>query len=271
MRNIFALAKITFFEGIRNRSLFGIALFSFFVFGLNIAVAGFFMRDIGKVTVDMNMSALNFAGILLIFFVGLNLIAKDIEKKTIQIVLSKPVSRFQYIIGKYLGIVLFTFICLSVLMIVSIFTIFILKILNAQYFYGFTWIKYYISFVFVLVKFSLLSAIVVLFSTLTTSSFVALICSLSVYIVGITIEDVVFYLKSEIAIQEKVVSAGLERFIGLVSYLCPNFSVFDFGMEAAHGLVIEPERILFALLYAAVYIAILLCLSAYIFSRREFY
>ena len=91
------------------------------------------------------------------------------------------------------------------------------------------------------------------------------------FIVGLTIEDVVFYLKSEIAIQEKVVSAGLERFISFISYICPNFSAFDFGMEASHGLMIEPERMLFVLLYAVVYISILLFLSAYIFSRREFY
>jgi hypothetical protein len=62
MKSVLALATITFKEGIRNRSLFGIALLSLFLFGLNISVAGFFMRDIGKVTVDMNLSALTVAG-----------------------------------------------------------------------------------------------------------------------------------------------------------------------------------------------------------------
>lgn len=67
MNAILALATITFKEGIRNRALFGIVLVAFFLFGLNITVAGFFMRDIGKVTVDMNLSALTVAGLLLVF------------------------------------------------------------------------------------------------------------------------------------------------------------------------------------------------------------
>lgn len=271
MRNIVALARITFLEGIRNRSLFGIALFALFIMGLNIAVAGFFMRDIGKVTVDMNMSALSFAGILLIFFVGLNLMAKDIDKKTVQIVLSKPVSRLEYIFGKFVGIVSFTFVSLFVLFLISLLTISLLRGFYAEYFLDFRWLNYIISIFFIFVKFSLLTAIVIFFSTIATSAFLSLICSISVYLVGATIEDVVFYLKSEIAIQEKVVSPSLDLLIDIVSHVFPNFSVFDFGMEAAHGLTIAPERMVYAIAYAAIYISALLCSSSYIFARREFY
>jgi ABC-type transport system involved in multi-copper enzyme maturation permease subunit len=271
MRNTLALAKITFLEGIRNRSLFGIALFALFILGLNITVAGFFMRDIGKVSVDMNLSALNFAGILLIFFVGLNLITKDVDKKTVQLVLSKPITRFQYILGKYCGIVAFTLCSLAILCFMSCATLLLLLNFHADYFGGFTWGNYLIAVFFVFVKFALLTAIVIFFSSIATSAFVALIFSLAIYLVGTTIEDVVFYLKSEIAIQEKVVSAGLEKFIGFVSYICPNFAVFDFTMDAAHGLTIAPERLLLALAYAAIYIAVLLLASAAIFASREFY
>ena len=110
MKSVISLAIITFKEGIRNRALFGIGLLALFVLGLNLAVAGFFMRDIGKVTVDMNISALSFAGLLLIFFVGVNLMAKDIDRKTIHLVLSKPISRRQYIFGKFFGIQFFVFV-----------------------------------------------------------------------------------------------------------------------------------------------------------------
>lgn len=271
MRNVVALAKITFLEGIRNRSLYGIALFALFILGLNITVSGFFMRDIGKVTVDMSLSALNFAGILLILFVGSNLITKDIDKKTIQIVLSKPISRFEYVSGKYFGIIFFSFVSLLVLFAISCVTISFLKNIHQGYFLNFNWTNYFVASFFIMMKVSLLAAIVVFFSSIATSSFVALICSVSVYIVGATIEDVVFYLKSEIAIQEQVVSAGLEQFIGVISYLCPNFSVFDLGMEAAHGLELHPEHLALASAYAIVYVAVLLCASAAIFARREFY
>ena len=270
MKCIFALASITFKEGIRNRSLFGIALLALFLFGLNITVAGFFMRDIGKVTVDMNLSALTFAGLLLVFFVGVNLMAKDIDRKTIHLVLSKPISRAQYIWGKYLGIQLFMSVSLLLLFFCSCLTVGLLLQLYPNYFIGFSWANFFIASFFVLVKFSVLSAIVVFFSSITSSSLITLIFSLSTYVAGVTIEEVVFYLQSEFAAQEKIISESLKNFIDVVSYIIPNFAVFDFTLEAAHGLVIANNRIFLSLGYGAIYISILLMLASFIFSRREF-
>jgi len=270
MRSIFALAMITFREGIRNRSLFGIAFLALFLFGLNITVAGFFMRDVGKVTVDMNLSALSFAGLLLVFFVGVNLMAKDIDRKTIQLVLSKPISRTQYIWGKYLGIQLFMSISLLLLFFCSCLTVALLLQLYPNYFIGFSWLYFVIACSFILVKFSVLTAIVIFFSSITSSSLITSIFSLSSYIAGVTIEEVVFYMKSEFAAQEKIISESLQSFIDIVSYLIPNFSVFDFTLEAAHGLIISSQRIFLSLGYGAIYITILLILASYIFSRREF-
>jgi ABC-type transport system involved in multi-copper enzyme maturation permease subunit len=270
MRSVLALTTITFKEGIRNRSLFGIALLALFLLGLNITVAGFFMRDIGKVTVDMNLSALSFAGLLLVFFVGVNLMAKDIDRKTIHLVLSKPISRAQYIWGKYLGIQLFVSASLLLLFFCSCLTVGLLLSLYPNYFIGFSWLNFVIACFFVLVKFSVLTAIVVFFSSITSSSLITLIFSLSSYIAGVTIEEVVFYMKSEFAAQEKIISESLQTFIDIISYLIPNFSVFDFTLEAAHGLTISSQRIFLSVGYGATYIAILLILASYIFSRREF-
>jgi len=253
MRSILALTTITFKEGIRNRSLFGIALLALFLLGLNITVAGFFMRDVGKVTVDMNLSALSFAGLLLVFFVGVNLMAKDIDRKTIHLVLSKPISRAQYIWGKYFGIQLFVSVSLLLLFFCSCLTVGLLLSLYPNYFVGFSWLNFVIACFFVLVKFSVLTAIVV-----------------SSYIAGVTIEEVVFYMKSEFAAQEKIISESLQTFIDIVSYLIPNFSIFDFTLEASHGLTISSQRIFLSLGYGAIYITILLILASYIFSLREF-
>lgn len=271
MKSIFALATITFKEGIRNRSLFGIALLSLFLFGLNITVAGFFMRDIGKVTVDMNLSALSIAGLLLVFFVGVNLIAKDIDRKTIQLVLSKPISRGQYIWGKYLGIQFFVTISLLLLAFFSVLTVGLLLQLYPAYFVGFSWLIYFQACFFVLIKFWVLTAVVVFFSSITSSSLITLIFSLGSYLAGVTIEEVVFYLKTELAAQEKIISESLRTVIDVVSYVLPNYSVFDFTLEAAHGLAIPPDRLLLSFAYALIYIVIMLSAAATIFSRREFH
>lgn len=270
MKSVLALANITFKEGIRNRALFGIALLALFLFGLNISVAGFFMRDIGKVTVDMNLTALTLAGLLLVFFVGVNLMAKDIDRKTIHLVLSKPISRGQYIWGKYLGILFFVTASLAVLLILSSLTIVLLLKIYPNYFIGYSWRIFFTASFFVLVKFAVLTAVVVFFSSITSSSLITLIFSLSSYVAGVTIEEVVFYLRSELAAQEKVISESLKSFIDVISYVLPNFSVFDFTLEAAHGLAIASNRLVLSLGYGTLYTIILLLLASFIFSRREF-
>lgn len=268
MRRIWALAQITYKEGIRNRSVFGIGLFSLFIFGLNMAVAGFFMRDLGKVTVDMNLSALSFSGLLLVLFVALNLMAKDIDKKTIHLVLSKPVSRVEYLCGKYLGILLFVFVSLLLLLALSCGTVFMLSRIYPAYFGAFSWAIFLTACFFIFVKLSVLSAIVVFFSSITTSSFITLIFAICSYIVGETIEEVVFYVRSGLGGED--IPAGLQQFIEGVAYVFPNLALFDFGLEAAHGLDIAASRILFSLAYAAAYSTILLLFASLIFRRREF-
>ena len=270
MKSVFALATITFKEGIRNRALFGIALLALFLLGLNITVAGFFMRDVGKVTVDMNLTALSFAGLLLVFFVGVNLMAKDIDRKTIHLVLSKPISRTQYIWGKYFGILFFVTVALLLLLVFSSLTIVLLLAMYPTYFVGFSWPIFFLACFFVLVKIWVLAAIVVFFSSITSSSLITLIFSLCSYVAGVTIEEVVFYVKSELAAQEKIISESLKNVIDFISYALPNLSVFDFTLEAAHGLSIAGSRVYLSFGYGVVYITILLLLASFIFARREF-
>ncbi|MGE4545136.1 MAG: ABC transporter permease [Pedobacter sp.] len=270
MKRIFSLAIITFKEGIRNRALFGIALLALFLFGLNIAVAGFFMRDIGKVTVDMNLSALSLTGLLLIFFIGINLMAKDIDRKTIHLVLSKPITRGQYIWGKFFGIQLFALVSMMMLVLFSCATVFLLFRIYPGYFIGFHWSIFLIACFFVFIKISVLTGIVVFFSSITSSSFITLIFSISSYVVGVTIEEVVFYLNSAFAAKEILVPGALKYFIAVVSYLLPNLSAFDFSLEAAHGLAVETSRFVLSLGYAGTYVTLLLLLGSVIFARREF-
>ncbi len=270
MNAVFSLAKITFKEGIRNRSLFGIALLALFLFGLNVSIAGFFMRDIGKVSVDINLSALSAAGLLLVFFVGVNLMAKDIDRKTIHLVLSKPISRGQYVWGKYFGIVLFVTASVLLLIVLSCLTILLLLSLYPKYFAGFSWSTFLIACGFAIFRLWLLAAIVVFFSTLTTNSLITLIFSLGGYIAGVSIEEVIFYVKSELAAKEQLISESLKLFLDWISYVLPNLSMFDFSLEASHGLAIGVNRMLLSFSYGALYIAILLILSSLVFSRREF-
>jgi len=270
VQRVWALSLVTCKEGIRDRSLYGIFLFALFVLGLNVAVAGFFMRDLGKVTVDMNLAALSFAGLLLVFFIGINLMAKDIDKKTIHLVLSKPFSRGEYIWGKYFGLLLVVLFAQVIVLLFSCATVACVHAMYPGYFTSFSWRVFFIAAFFIYLQQALLCAIVVFFSSITSTSFITLIFSMASYIVGISLEEVVFYLRTQAATEEVVASATLHHTLEVVTWLVPNFAAFDFKIEAAHGLALEWSRLWTSCGYGVLYICILLVLASLIFKRREF-
>ena len=110
MNRIWALAILTFKEGIRDRALHGITIIGLMMLLATLVITDIFGYEIGKVMVDLNLSTIAFAGLLLTFFVNINLMAKDIDKRTIHCVLSKPISRNEYILGKYFGLIFLVFV-----------------------------------------------------------------------------------------------------------------------------------------------------------------
>ncbi len=106
MAKIWLLGKITFQEGLRNRILWGIFFFAFLLSIANYVFTQSFGYDLGKVSVDLGISAVSLAGLLIIFFMGINLISRDIEKRTVYMILARPITRSQYILGKFLGLAL---------------------------------------------------------------------------------------------------------------------------------------------------------------------
>jgi len=270
MRGVLAVSRVTLMEGLRNRALYGIFILALLVMGVNVMLAGFFMQDIGKVAVDLNLSALSFCGLLLVFFVSINLLAKDIDRKTVHVVLTQPLSRTSYIAGKFLGLCAVLLCAELLLMVLASGTVAVLRGLYGQYFLEFSWFAFSQGAFFVLLKLWLLCAFVVLFSTLTSSSFVALIFSVSVYVIGESIEEVVFYLKSSAGFDFLPLPEFFIVIVDWLSYVIPNLSVFDVAQQAAHGQSLTGAAFWFPIVYALVYSVALLFLASAIFARREF-
>lgn len=265
---LLALIILTFKEGIRDRALIGIGLFALTMMGGALVVVSLFMRELHKVSVDINLSAITFAGLLLTFFISINLLSKDMDKYTIYCVLSKPFSRSQYIWGKYLGIMLLMSAAFCILTLCATLTIFIIKSQFGLYFKNFVWLEFYKAVFSEFLMFFLLNAIVIFFSTITTSSFITLLFSIATYIAGQTIEEVVLFLKSQYA-GEMVMSETIRTVIDIAQYVLPNLSVFDLKLQSAHAITISYGYLLNITAYSFVYSAILLFAASLIFNRRE--
>jgi ABC-type transport system involved in multi-copper enzyme maturation permease subunit len=268
LAKILSLSVLTFREGVRDRAIIGIGLFAVVMMSVTLVVISLFMRELSKVAVDINLSAFSLSGLLLTFFLSITLMAKDIDKKTIYCVMSKPLSRSQYIWGKYCGILFIILTAFAVLTVFSSLTIALAKLQYANWFTSFSWMEYYKAVYALFLMFAVLNAMVIFFSSITTSSFITLLFSICTYIAGQTIEEVVIYLKSG-AGQAAHISEPISRMLDIIQYVLPNLSVFDLKVQASHAIFMSWSYIAWISLYACIYSTILLVAASLIFSKRE--
>jgi ABC-type transport system involved in multi-copper enzyme maturation permease subunit len=216
---------------------------------------------------DFMLSAISFAGLLLSFFVSTQLMAKDIDKKTIYIVLSKPLSRSQYILGKYLGLLFLVTVCTLILSLIALGGLSLSHHLYGEYFGQFRMDIFIIAIFGEWLVFALVNGLILFFASFSSSGFLTLLFSISVYIIGETVEEVHRYIQSATA--DIMMAESVSFLISGSRYLFPNFSLFDMKTQAAHGISVSLPYLLSITAYAVGYVGILLFLSTLIFEKRE--
>jgi len=267
---LWPVALITFKEGIRNKALYGITLIALILFGATALIATMIPREVGKVSIDMALSTISFTGLLLVFFVGINLMAKDLDKRTIYTVLSRPISRSQYIFGKFLGMALLIIVTMSALSLMAMSAIVLLKATHAEYFGRFSWSLITLAILFNILMLILLSAISFFFASFTTSSFITLVLTIITYIIGQSISSVKVLVESSPQEIGFTVSPVTLKMVKAAYYLFPNLSLFDIKLQASHALTVTSSFVMWTVVYGFVYIALSITLAALIFRKKEF-
>lgn len=269
MTAIWPLAVITFREGIRNRALYGISIFALLLFAANHVICSMILRDVGKVAVDIALSTVSFSGLLVVLFVGINLIAKDFDRKTIYMVLSRPISRTHYIFGKFFGMAMLVVTTTTILGLLALVSVIGVKATYPSYFPRFDLSLIILSLVMITISLLLLSSLTFLFASFTSTSFISLILTVICYLIGQIGSDV----RALIAVKDAVgikVSPFTSKIVTVSSYVFPNFSLFDIKLYAAHGLPVAFHTIIWTLSYGFTYMFLTLVTSAFIFRYREF-
>lgn len=269
MMVLWPIALITFKEGLRNRTLYGISLIAFLLLGVNIIFSGLFMRDLGKVAVDTALSTMSFAGLLMILFVGINLMAKDLDKRTIYMVLSRPISRPQYIIGKFLGMLLLIATTVAFLSVFCLLSIVFVKLAYPDFFPHFSWGLVLLAILFIMLSLIVLSALSYLFASFASTSFITLTLTIIAYIIGHSLDGVKAIIDAP-QTMGLAISPGTVKAVHAAYYLFPNLSLFDLKMQAAHGLAVPINHIVWTFLYGAVYSCLAIGAAALIFRKKEF-
>ena len=268
MKKIYATALLTIKEGIRQRIILGIFVFSLTACCFAVLIGGMFMRDIAKVIIDFCLTAVNLGGLLIPFFLAINFLSKDIENKTIFTILARTVSRSQYIIGTYFGLISLAVLIMVILTCATFLSIFTGQLLyGTDFFQSVSYVAISIAAIGSLFSVMLLSSLVILWSTLTANSFLVTILTFFTYIIGNSINDVVTFIKADISDVE--ISPITQTIINTVQFLFPNLAAFDLKAQAAHGIIMPPVQLLTLAGYGITYTVAVLALAVIFFKHRD--
>ena len=256
MTHIGAVALNTFKEAVRDRVLYNLVFFALLMMAAAVLVGQISMGIDKIVIVSLGLSAISFIGLLIAVFIGVGLVSKEMDKRTIYAILSKPVRRWEFLIGKFAGLV-FTLAVNTAAMSAGLF----LALLYVMHKLERADTVVLVAIYFILLKLAIVVALALLFSCSTTS-LLAILYSAGFYVAGSFVQQM-RTLRSDLA------GPAAATFMKWLSYLLPNFENFDVTALASHGRAIPGTLIAQNTLYAALYCAVALTTAAIVFSRRN--
>ncbi len=253
------IAKNTFKEAVRNKILYSLIFFALAMMAVSLVLDQVTIGQRSKIIQDFGLASINLFGVLIAIMVGINLVYKEIEKRTIYPLLAKPVRRSEFLIGKYFGIVL----TLVVEVALMSFFLFLLTVVYGTSADSQTFdlgLLAAISLIFM--ELALIAAVAILFSSFSTP-FLSGMFTLAIYIIGHLTDD----LRRLGALSGNL---ALESMTAFLYYLLPNLENFNIKGEVVYQIPVETGRIFLSLLYGLLYISILIFFSSIFFQRRDF-
>jgi ABC-type transport system involved in multi-copper enzyme maturation permease subunit len=254
MYKLFAIANNTFKETIRDRILYNILIFAVILIGFSYFLRKLDLLQDPRIVIDLSLACISIFGAIISIFIGIGLVYKEVEKRTIYTILSKPISRPFFLLGKYLGLLMTLLVNVAIMTLVMYLVLAFtergidLGILRAVF------LTY--------VELMLITMISLFFSCFTTTTLAA-IFSLSFYVIGYVTDDL------------KILGAKSGSYLasqatGLLYQVLPNLNYFNIRAEIVHSLPISLKQIWFSTMYGFFYIAIFYILAIIIFSRKDF-
>ena len=252
MTTLWSLAFNTFRETIRDRILYVLVVFALLMMAASLLLGTLTIGQNDKILLDLGLGSIELFGVAIALFVGTSMIFKEIDKRTVYVVLTKPVPRPLFLLGKFLGLAM---------------TLGVLLFFMGLVFCTLTWVKHIFTLQLVLALFMLglqlllLVALTVFFSTFA-SPIMSMIFTACLYFIGHNSESLLSLAKKA----SPLVHYGTEA----LYYLLPNLSTFDAKNTAVYGIAIPASHWYWAIGYAGFYIAALLSSATVLFERREF-
>lgn len=256
---------LTFRWAMRDKILHAVLGLSLFLFLLVPTFSLFSMRQVQETAITLSLSAISFVLMVLAIFLGSSSIWRDIEKKYTTSILTLPVSRGTYLLGKFFGISLFLALTGIILALLSA-VIIVISVSHYPSEIPVNWFNFGLAVSADVLKYILLTAVAILFSCVSTSFFFPLFATLAVFLAGSGSQEVFEFISGRFG---EGIHPGFLWSMKLVYYLVPNFASFNLKLQAIYGLQINPAGLGLTGLYFLVYTSLLLCISSLTFQRRQ--
>lgn len=255
LKTILTIALNTFREAVRDRVLYNLVIFVLLIIACAILLGDLTDGNEARTIVNIGLNAILIFGAFIAIFVGVSLVSKEIERRTVFAIFAKPVKRAEFVLGKYLGLCL-TLLVNVVVMGVGV-SLALIYVKGGGLIYT-IWGGIFLIFL----ELCILTAVAIMFSSFSTPALSALL-TFFVFIIG----------HMSASLRDLAVGLGSKAatiFFEIVYYLLPNLAHYSFRTESANGMVPTANMIGGAVLYAVLYSAILLFVTTIIFSRRNF-
>jgi len=256
-RRILSIARNTFREAVRDRVLYNLVLFVLLLTAAAIFVGELSGGQERKIIVDLGLSAILVFGVFIAIFVGVGLVYKEIERRTVYAIFSKPVGRGEFLIGKYLGL------CLTLLVNVLVMGAGVsLALIYVSRGWDPLALSIWPAILLIYVELMILTGVALLFSSFSSPALSALL-TFFVFIIG--------HFSADLKSLANSMGCGVARWLfAALYYLLPNLANLSFITPAAHGQLPPISQVAVVILYSLVYIVIILAAATMIFSRRNF-
>ena len=252
-----AMAKNVFQEVIRDRILYIIPLYALILAIAFRAIPEFTATSSDKIFLDFGLATMNIIGLIVAIFIGTGLVNKEIEKRTILVLIAKPISRSEFIVSKYLGL------SAIIAVLVVIMTMIYLGFLQiGKISYPMTSI--FLATLFMFFQLCLITAVAITLGVFT-SSLIATALTYAVYLMGNITQDL-------FALGKLSSNPTMERITQSLYLILPDLSRLDLKNDAVYGLQALPDTITLIInaVYGLLYSFMLLAFAILIFLRREF-
>jgi ABC-type transport system involved in multi-copper enzyme maturation permease subunit len=244
----------TFKEAVRDRILYAILVFAIAMIASSAILARLGAGSGEKIIRDLGLGFISVFGILIAIFIGIGLVHKEIDRRTIYTIVSKPIHRSQFILGKYLGLFFTLFVNVTIMTATLIGIIYLGE--------GLWDFRLAAASAMILMELMVITGIAVFFSAFSTPALSA-IFTLSFFAIGRLLNDLRLF-------GEQYAGPLAREVIRGMYYLLPNLGRFNISAEVVHGLPLADVVSGITILYGLLYVVTLLAATVLVFQRRDF-